>query len=201
MTTNNEFVIPISQTDRRNIFFKCDETYMGNSKYWTELYNHINCNEVSRAFYEYLLNYDLSSILNNINIESGLQFFRPNTNYTNELKLLCLHPTYRFYSALTNYIYPTNDLYIKDHELYINNDELFINIQASILYKKYTDWYQMCGYNNKPTTLTKFFLDFKKMDGIDKINKNGHSIYIIEKNKLKNYLIDKKLYDEDAFIN
>lgn len=201
MTTNNEFVIPISQTDRRNIFFKCDETYMGNSKYWTELYNHINSNEVSRAFYEYLLNYDLSSILNNINIESGLQFFRPNNNYTNELKLLCLHPTYRFYSALTNYIYPTNDLYIKDHELYINNDELFINIQASILYKKYTDWYQMCGYNNKPTTLTKFFLDFKKMDGIDKINKNGHFIYIIEKNKLKNYLIDKKLYDEDAFIN
>jgi hypothetical protein len=69
MTTNNEFTIPVSQTDRRNIFFKCNDTYVGNYEYWTQFNNHISKDEVARAFYEYLLNYNLSSVLKTFEIE------------------------------------------------------------------------------------------------------------------------------------
>lgn len=195
MTTNNDFTIPISQTDRRNIFFRCDERYVGDYTYWNEFSSHIEKIEVARAFYEYLLNYDLSSVLKGFKVESGLQFIRPTTEYTTELKALCLHPIYRFYSALTSHTYNYdcfNDNFI--------NEEEYINIKASKLYDTYTNWYSKCGFNNKPTTLTKFFLDIKKIEGITNNRKNEGMIYTIEKNKLKEFLVVRKLWDDDAFI-
>lgn len=196
MTTNNEFTIPISQTDRRNVFFKCDEDYVGDYDYWTKFKNHIEKEEVARAFYEYLKDYDLSSVLKNFNVESGLQFIRPETTYKKELKALCLQTIYRFYSALTSYNY-SGDCCLDEE---FNNDDLFINIQASRLYDLYSSWFVKCGFNNKPTTLTKFFIDLKKIDGISKKQTKKYVIYIIDKNKLKEYLRTKELYDEDAFI-
>jgi hypothetical protein len=206
MTTNNDFTIPVSQTDRRNIFFKCNDTYVGNYEYWTQFNNHISKDEVARAFYEYLLNYNLSSVLKTFEIEGGLQFIKPNTKYGNELKSLCILPIYRFYSALTSYT-PNdfNNEYIHD---YINNEEK-ITFKASELYDKYCSWYLKCGFNNKPNTLTRFFLDIKSifLSDINNIGcfikkeiNNTFFIYIINKKKLKDYLINTKSYDEDAFI-
>lgn len=195
MTTNNEFTIPISQTDRRNVFFKCDDIYVGNYAYWTKLTNDIETKEVARAWYEYLLNYDLTSVLKGFKVESGLQFIRPITTYTTELKALCLHPIYRFYSALTSYTYNC-DCYNDD----FINEELYINIKACKLYDTYTNWYNNCGLNNKPISLTKFFMDIKKIEGITYNRKSDNMIYTIEKNKLKEFLVVKKLWDEDAFI-
>lgn len=197
MTTNHNFSIPITQNDRRNVFFKCDDTYLGNHKYWNDLHNHLNSNEVARAFYEYLLNYDLSSIMKDINIESGLQSIRPITSYNEDLRTLCIQPIYRFYSALTRYNY--NEEYDPKYCL-IDNEDLYINIQASKLYTIYTEWYIKCGYNNKPISLPKFFMDLKKMEGVNKINAYDYYIYNIDKNKFKEGLIKEKLYDEDAFI-
>lgn len=195
MTTNNEFTIPISQTDRRNVFFKCDDRYVGDYEYWTKFSNHIETKEVARAWYEYLLNYDLSSVLKGFKVESGLQFIRPTTTYTKELKALCLYPIYRFYSALTSFTY-NSDCY-DDNFI---NEEYYINIKASKLYDIYTNWYSKCGFNNKPTTLTKFFVDIKKIEGITNKKRNDGIIYTIEKNKVKEFLERKNLYDEDAFI-
>lgn len=196
MTTNNDFVIPISQTDRRNIFFKSLETYVGNHKYWNEFSKHLNKEEVARAFYEYLLNYDLSSILDGINIENGLQSIKPVNSFTNELKALCLQTIYRFYSALTSYIYETNN-FIKEE---YSDQNRYIIINASNLYEIYSNWYIKCGFNNKPSTLTKFFIDIKKIDGISKNKNKDYNIYIIDKKKVKEYLETNKLYDEDAYI-
>lgn len=195
MTTNNDFTIPISQTDRRNIFFRCDEKYVGNYDYWNKFSSHIDKDEVARAWYEYLLNYDLSLVLKGFKVESGLQFIRPTTAYTTELKALCLHPIYRFYSALTSFTY-NYDCY--DDEFI--NEENFINIKASKLYDTYTNWYVKCGFSNKPTTLTKFFMDIKKVEGIINKRKTEGMIYTIDKNKLKEFLEVRKLMDEDAFI-
>lgn len=195
MTTNNDFVIPITQNDRRNVFFRCDETYVGNTEYFSNLGSHIYKDEVARAFYEYLLSYNLSNIFNVYQVEGGLQFIRPKTEFSEELRNICLSPIYRFYSALTCYTYNTDC--INDE---FNDEELYINIKASRLYSTYTEWFSRCNYNLKPYTLTKFFIDIKKIEGITNKRKNDGMIYIIEKNKLKEYLIETKSYDEDAFI-
>lgn len=196
MTTNNDFVIPISQTDRRNIFFKSLETHMGNHKFWSDFSKHLNKEEVARAFYEYLLNYDLTSVLDGINIENGLQSIRPSNDFTNELKALCLQPIYRFYSALTSYNYDVNDCI--DEEF--SDNTKYINISALNLYELYSNWYIKCGFNNKPSTLTKFYMDIKKIEGVSRKKTKDYTIYVIDKKKMKDYLENQKLYDEDAFI-
>lgn len=198
MTTNNDFTIPISQTDRRNIFFKCNDTYVGDYHYWSKFNNHISKDEVARAFYEYLLNYNLSSVLKTFEIEGGLQFIRPNTKYGEELKALCIQPIYRFCSALTSYTHTDfNNEYM--HPDYINN-ELIISLQASKLYLLYCDWYSKCGFNYKPNNPKSFSLDILKIDCIIKKRITSFNFYVINKDKLRDYLIEKNLYDDDSFI-
>lgn len=184
MTTNNEFTIPISQTDRRNVFFKCENTYLGNYDYWTELSSHLKKNEVARAFYEYLLNYDLSSIFNNHNVESGLQFIRPQTKYNDEIKSLCLSYNYRFLSALASY----------------EVDEPFIEFRAGELYNKYLSWFEGCKWGSKPSSVKKFFMDVKEILKDYKKKKEDANYYRINKKEIMEYLVKNNLYDEDAFF-
>jgi hypothetical protein len=184
MTTNNEFTVPISQTDRRNVFFKCENTYLGNYDYWTELSSHLKRNEVARAFYEYLLNYDLSSIFNNHNVESGLQFIRPQTKYNDEIKSLCLSYNYRFLSALASY----------------DVEEPFIEFRAGELYNKYLNWFEGCKWGSKPSSVKKFFMDVKEILKDYKKKKEDANYYRINKKEIMEYLVKNNLYDEDAFF-
>jgi len=184
MTTNNDFTIPISQTDRRNVFFKCEDTYLGDYDYWTMLSSHLKKNEVARAFYEYLLNYDLSSVFNSHNVESGLQFVRPQTKYNDEIKSLCLSYNYRFLSALTSY----------------ENNNTFVEFKATDLYNKYLQWFDCCKWGSKPSSVKKFYMDVKDILKDYKKRKEDGIYYKINKKELMYYLIKNKLYDEDAFI-
>lgn len=192
MTTNNDFTINISQTDRRNVFFKCDDTYVGNHKYWNDLSCHLNKLETARAFYEYLLNYDLSSVIKSFKPESGLQSIRPTTNFNKEIKLMCLPIFYRFMSVLCNHY---NKDIIDD-----TNDNEYSNYKAMGLYNLYIDWYNKCHFGGKPYTITKFYMDIKKIECIIKNRKNDITYYHINKNKLKEYLESKNIYDDDIFI-
>ena len=47
MTTNNDFTIPISQTDRRNVFCKCIQDH----NYFSNLSSNFKKIEEARAFY------------------------------------------------------------------------------------------------------------------------------------------------------
>jgi catabolite regulation protein CreA len=53
MTTNNDFTIPISQTDRRNVFFKASDTHKQDEVYFKKLASTFKKQDVARAFYEY----------------------------------------------------------------------------------------------------------------------------------------------------
>lgn len=200
MTTNNDFTIPISQTDRRNVFFKCDDRYIGDYNYWNTLSRHLSKNDVARAFYEYLLNYDLLKIFGENNIENGLQMIRPNTKYTEEIKNLCLSYNYRFLSGLTSYIY-VEQKYLDDDDDKNINDINLITIRANDLYSLYIKWFEKCKWSSKPSSVTKFFIDIKNIKGINKIRKTISIYYKINKKELYEYLISNKLFDEDIFID
>jgi hypothetical protein len=202
MTTNNDFTVPISQTDRRNIFFKCDDIYMKNFDYWTKLSNHLKRNDVARAFYEFLRDYDLSTVFQGHNIESGLQFIRPITEMTTEIKSLCLPYNYRFLSALTSCnLYHDNDFEDIDGDLINQEREDLLLLKAHNLYELYIKWFEKCRWlNSKPSSIKKFFMDIKDVPCIKKIKRNDAAYYIIIKKELKDYLETNKLFDEDSYI-
>lgn len=198
MTTNNDFTIPISQTDRRNVFFKSLDTHLGDKDYWKQLHQHLEKQEVARAFYEYLMNYDLSALAPNWSEGAGLQFCRPNTEYNKEIKLMCLPYIYRFLSALTCY----TDEYSEVDNTYNEND--YIYIRAMRFYKLYEEWFKNCNFSCKIITPTKFFMDIKNINedkAIEKKKGRDNNYYLINKTLLKDYLVSKSLYDENSFIN
>ena len=180
MTTNNDFTIPISQTDRRNVFFKCSDTYLQNKEYFNKLSLEFKREEVARAFYEYLMNYDISSV--DWNEDEGLQQLRPITAYHKEVKSQCLPLIYRYLSNLA--------------------DSRGINeIQASSLYKMYCEWFDKCNFNTHKSSITKFGMDMHNITGITKKRTSTHTIYKIERPQLREYLQLNDLYDDSAFID
>lgn len=185
MTTNNDFTIPISQHDRRNVFFKINDKHLQDKEYFLKLSSVFNQEETARAFYEYLMDYDLSLLSTNWTEDAGLQGIRPITDYHKEVKLLCLPIIDRFASYLTDYTH--------------NHDKLLITIQAAKLYTLYNDWFDRCNFNTMKSSITKFGMDIKKYKGITQKRGTDHYVYVIDKKELKEYLENNSLYDNNAF--
>lgn len=195
MTTNNDFTIPISQTDRRNVFFKCSDKHIQDHTYFTNLSSNFKKTEVARAFYEYLLDYDISSINSNWDEEAGLQNIRPITDYHKDIKKLCLPIIYRFWSCMCNYLFDNDD----DNDDSYPNDK-FIYIKSSSLYDIYCKWFDRCNFNINKCSITKFGMDINNMSCIDKKKKKDGNYYVIDKEILYEYLTSNNLYDDNAFI-
>ena len=180
MTTNNDFTIPISQTDRRNVFFKCSDTYLQNKEYFNKLSLEFKREDVARAFYEYLMNYNIDTL--DWNEDEGLQQLRPITAFHKEVKSQCLPLIYRYLSNLA--------------------DSRGINeIQASSLYKMYCEWFDKCNFNTHKSSITKFGMDMHNIIGITKKRTSTHTIYKIDRLELKEYLQLNDLYDDSAFMD
>ena len=165
--------------------FKTNDTYLDNSKYFIKLHNHLNREDVSRAFYEYLSKLDISQIENFQNI-------RPKTEYYNEMIRLNLSPFYRYLAHLTSHSK------IIDIENSFNYDpEEYYCKTALSLYKRYIDWCDDRNFSKEfKYTNTKFGLEIKKVigmseDTIVKKHLNSASIYVINKEKLKQLLVTK----------
>ena len=195
MTTNNDFTIPISQTDRRNVFFKCSDTHIQDHNYFTNLSTNFKKTDVARAFYEYLLDYDISAVSSNWDEEAGLQNIRPITDYHKDIKMLCLPIIYRFWSCMCQYqfdnVNDTDNLYPPDKYIYI---------MSSTLYELYCKWFEKCNFNINKCSLTKFAMDVNNIKCIDKKKKKEGNYYIINKENLYEYLTKNNLYDDNAFI-
>jgi hypothetical protein len=182
MTTNNDFTIPISQTDRRNVFFKCSDTYLQNKDYFNKLSLEFKREEVARAFYEYLINYDISALDINWNEDEGLQQLRPITEYHKEIKLQCLPIIYRFLSHLSDCRGITE-------------------IQSSKFYNMYCEWFDKCNFNINKNSITKFATDMHNIKGISKKRTSDYVKYTIDRLELREYLQLNGLYDDMAHID
>ena len=186
LTTNNDNSIVLPYDDRRFVVFQTTDKYLHNTEYFNNLHNHLKREDVSRAFYEYLKNLDISDI-------SNFQDIRPKTDYYNEMIRLNLSPFHRYLSYIT----------INNEMMELNNDGI-IEISAISLYNAYINWCDNRNYSKEyKYTNTKFGLEMKKMmDDKNAITKK-HLItgaqYMINKDNLKEMLISKKLFDEDIY--
>jgi len=193
MTTNNDFTIPISQTDRRNVFFKASDTHKQDEVYFKKLASTFKKQDVARAFYEYLMSYDISRGCSEWCEDQGLQSMRPHTKFYKETKMMNLPIIYRFLSAMTKYSckIPTESKY------YAFRDTM-IYMKATKFYEVYCEWFDACNFNTKVIYKTKFGLDLKDIEVIEKNRCNDGIYYAIDKNELLAYLQENELYDEYA---
>ena len=58
--SNNDIVVKISPTDRRFVVFQCANDFVKNQDYFTKLSSAFNDDNMVKAFYDYLMNIDLS---------------------------------------------------------------------------------------------------------------------------------------------
>jgi hypothetical protein len=180
--TNNEFPLKITKTDRRFIAIKCNNDIANNNEYFTNLRNELNSGNIDRAFYDYLMNIDLSEI--------NFTTDRPETDYYEDIKMNYMEPHILFINNLLrenidkeNYeimglnLFKIFDLFIKDR-----------NIKCDI-------------------SMTKFALRLKEFSNINKkICKKGNLYYfnikeLINELRNKNLLIDDfdNIEDEPQF--
>jgi hypothetical protein len=170
--TNNEFPIKITKTDRRFVAIKCNNDIANNNEYFTNLRNELNSGNIDRAFYDYLMNIDLSEI--------NFTTDRPITDYYEDIKMNYMEPHILFINNLLrenidkeNYkimgldLFKIFDLFIKDR-----------NIKCDI-------------------SMTKFALRLKEFSNITKKScKNGNS-YFFNIKELINELRNKNLLTDD----
>ena len=197
MTTNNDFTIPISQTDRRNVFFKASDTHKQDEAYFKKLASTFRKEDVARAFYEYLMSYDISGGCNEWSEDQGLQSMRPNTKFYKDTKMMNLPIIYRFLSKMTNYV-PTQKQIIKSDSKYYGFRHNMISLKATEFYDVYCEWFHSCNYNTTIASRTKFCNDIKDISSIEKTRHAEGCYYIYNKNELLGYLQANELFDEYA---
>ena len=172
--TNNDNPIKVPHDDRRFTGFECNSAYANNKEYFTNLYNEINSGKYDKAFYDYFLSIDLS--------EFDFINKRPITNFYNNMKELNIPILARFFEKIVDShdnecSYPSTDLFNKFNEFVKSNN-------FKIEY-----------------TSTKFGLDIKAYDGIEKRKTRTNNVIDINILKLKQFLITKYKIEFCEFID
>jgi hypothetical protein len=177
MTTNNDFTIPLSQTDRRNVFFKASDIHKQDEVYFKKLASTFKKEEVARAFYEYLMGYDISGGNSEWTEDQGLQSMRPHTKFYKETKMMSLKIIYRFLSKMTIYI-PTEKQNIRSDSKYYAFRKDMVILKATEFYELYCHWFQSCNYNTIIASRTKFCNDIKDIPVFEKTRHGEGSFYM-----------------------
>jgi hypothetical protein len=176
--TNNENPLKVPHDDRRFCGIECDNNIANNFEYFKNLNDEINNKSYDRAFYNYLLTIDIDNydFTNN----------RPTTNFYNNMKELNTPILAKFFENMI-------DKY---------NSSTLINITASSLYDNFNIFIKDNNFKIEYTS-TKFGIDIKNYEGIEKKRtKTGNQI-IINIDQLKQYLTLKfKIeFSNDDFID
>jgi hypothetical protein len=124
--TNNFNILNISATDRRFVFFNCNNLYVGNEQYFTNLANDLKNDDCLSSLYHYLIeevkcpdNFDF-------------QLTRPRTSLYKKLQLINLP------NAITYLLNIVNDKEILKYRKY--KGETYTTIKCSYLYQLYKEW-------------------------------------------------------------
>lgn len=172
--TNNNNPLPLQQTDRRICAIECNNDICNNGKYFSELHQELNSGKIDRLFYDFLNNRNIKDYKFTDN--------RPITKYYRELKM-------RNKPIIVQYLCDSIiDLYNKNN----------IELSSSDMYDNFKKYLSHNGYPSNYSN-TKFGLDLKQFDSIQKVKSNINK-YIINIYKLKEQFIKLGYYEEIEFI-
>ena len=180
--TNNTNPINIESSDRRFAVFDCSKAIVGNEDYFNALVKDMNDPLIQKAFYDYLMNYD-------IDINYNFQKNRPITDAYKQMKSATIPLMVRFF----NHLFEVNE---DPQEL----QEYLTDISASKLYSdfnlfKTTQNEKSEMSRHKFTTSLTYYKDYYTKDTKDK-NKVGIK-YTFDYDKLYE-LIEENYSDLDS---
>ena len=164
--TNNENPVKVPHDDRRFTGFECNNLIANNFEYFTDLNSEIKSKSYDRAFFNYLMDVDVKNydFTNN----------RPITSFYNNMKELNTPIMAKFFENMI-------DKY---------NSSTNINFTASSLYDSFNNFIKENNFKVEYTS-TKFGLDVKNYEGIEKKRtKTGNQI-LINIDQLKQHLTTK----------
>ena len=163
--TNNDNPIKVPVDDRRFFCAETNNTFANNNEYFKQLYAEIKSEEYDRAWFEYFMNVDLKNydFTNN----------RPITNFYNDLQEINVPVLARFFENIIE-----------------SSDQDVISYSASSLYNRFNEFVAANKFKIE-TTITKFGIDIKKYNGIEKQRTKNCMVISININQLKTYLTDK----------
>lgn len=177
ITTNNEDVLKISSNDRRFVIIECSDKLIGNTKYFDELYKHIDDPKVQRAFYDDMMEEDITNF--------DWRKERPITAaYANNLEA-CIEPHVRFMAG---------EVRMCEH----CNIPIYA-IRGGDLFKKFNKVLKTCqsSYSLEYITFNK---KIAKLGGVEKkITMNGVE-FIINIAEMKEYLKTKKKFNFNDYM-
>lgn len=176
--TNNDNPIKVPHDDRRFCGIECNNNIANNFDYFKNLNDEINNKSYDRAFYNYLLTIDV----NNYDFTNN----RPITSFYNNMKELNTPIIAKFFEDMINKYY---------------NDKT-VNFTASTLYDNFNSFIKNNNFKIEYTS-TKFGIDIKNYEGIEKKRtKMGNHIFI-DINQLKQYLTKKYNieFSDEEFID
>jgi len=180
--TNNTNPINIESSDRRFAVFDCSKAIVGNEEYFNALVKDMNDPLIQKAFYDYLMNYD-------IDINYNFQKHRPITDAYRQMKSATIPLMIRFF----NHLFEVNE---DPEEL----QEYLTDISASKLYSdfnlfKTTQNEKTEMSRHKFTTSLTYYKDYYNKDSKDK-NKVGIK-YTFDYDKLYQ-LVEENYSDLDS---
>jgi hypothetical protein len=168
-TSNNSTPIKVENDDRRFVVFECNDDMKNNKEYFIKLYQWINNSINAKAFYNYLMSIDISTVdwVND----------RPKTKIYEELRKVNIPLVARFLS-----------------DFYDNRSSDNLRINSSTLFDKYNSWKDSNKFTSEYNS-TSFGRELNKYDGIQKIRSDG-IIYKFDMNKLIEHLKKKNYIEE-----
>ena len=173
--TNNDNPIKVPHDDRRFCGIECNNNICNNNIYFKNLIDEINEGKYNKLFYEYLLNVDCE-----------------NYDFTNN------RPITSFYEDMKELNTPLIVKFVKNIYLCGKN-----NYKGSELFTLFNDYIKSNNYKCEYTS-TKFGIDINKYKGINKKRMSNFVEYNINKDELKQYLMDEykmEFYDEKHDVN
>ena len=151
--TNNDNPIKVPHDDRRFTGIECNFKYANNKEYFTNLYAEIESGKYDKAFYDYFINIDLSNF--------DFTNKRPITNFYNNMKELNIPVLARFFESI------------------VDEDKKDNKYSSTELFNKFNDFVKANNFKVDYTT-TKFGIDVKAYDGVEKIRTKTNIVINID---------------------
>ena len=146
--TNNDNPLKISHDDRRFTGFECNSKYANNHIYFTNLIAEIKSKKYDKAFFDYFTSINLKDF--------DFTNKRPITSFYNNMKELNIPIVARFFERIVD----------KNNKTSFTSTELFNNFNDFIKNNNFK-----CEY-----TSTKFGIEIKNYDGIEKIKTRTNNV-------------------------
>ena len=178
-TTNYDDPVPMAPGDRRWVAFGCNDSKKGDTAYFNLLGKSLN-DTTARAFYQFLLKFDLSDYGN-------FQAKRPHTQIYEEMKEGNLSAMHSFLS----------------HECMAYAGEQPATYTSTAMFATFVKWAGDANFDISSCTLSRFGRDFRKLmektgSGVTKSRSKGNKTWIIEWSELKKCLEDCGLFNTNV---